>query len=354
MRLLFFPKYTEKGASSRYRTYQYLHYFNDYEIEVFPFFDNRYTPSQSFKSIKGVFYVAFCYFRRCLNMLRIKRSDLVFLEYEFMPYLPFNTFFFKLFNINYIVDYDDAIFHNYDLHPNRFIRFLLKDKVSKVIKFSKTVITGSPYLTGFAKKYNQNVVEIPTSINLNKYNTNNNPISSKFIIGWIGSKATSYNLLSLISVFESLKAKDLNFEIRCIGFDRELENQFKNLPFFIVDWNSETEVEEISKFSVGIMPLENTAFNKGKCAFKLIQYMACGIPTISTPLPANIKVNRNNFNLFANSKDEWINAFIELNKNPKRFKEIGHLNRIIVENHYSIQSNINLYKNIFKSTYCVF
>lgn len=354
MRLLFFPKYTEKGASSRYRTYQYLQYFNEYEIEVFPFFDNRYRPSQSFKSIQGVFYVVFCYFRRSLNMLRIKRSDLVFLEKEFMPYLPFNTFFFKLFKINYIVDYDDAIFHNYDLHQNRIIRFLLKDKVSKVIKFSKTGITGSPYLTEYAKKYNENVVEIPTSINLNKYKTNNNPISSKFIIGWIGSKATSYNLLSLIPVFESLKAKDINFEIRCIGFDRQLESQFKNLPLCIVNWSSETEVEEISKFSVGIMPLENTSFNKGKCAFKLIQYMACSIPTISTPLSANIKVNRHNFNLFANSKDEWVNAFSELNKNPKRFKEIGQVNRTIVENHYSIQCNINIYKNIFNKTYCGF
>ena len=116
MRLLFFPKYTEKGASSRYRTYQYLQYFKDCEIEIYPFFDHRYTPSQSFKSIKGVFYIAFCYFRRSLNILRIKRSDLVFLEYEFMPYLPFNILFFKIFKINYIVDYDDAIFHNYDLH----------------------------------------------------------------------------------------------------------------------------------------------------------------------------------------------------------------------------------------------
>ncbi|MDP5158434.1 MAG: glycosyltransferase [Flaviramulus sp.] len=350
MRILFYPKYNEKGASSRYRVYQYLDYFKDYKVEVYPFFDDRYIPSQSFKSIKGVFYVVFCYFRRSLNMLRIKRSDLVFLEKEFIPYLPFNTFFFKLVKINYIVDYDDAIFHNYDLHPNKIIRFLLKDKVSKVIKFSKTVITGSPYLTSYAKKYNVNVIEIPTAINLQTYQsvfqkeTNNN-----FVIGWIGSKTTSVNLISLIPSFKAFKELHSNFEIRCIGFDRDLEHHFNDLPFHVQDWSSETEVEDIKNFTVGIMPLENNPFNKGKCAFKLIQYMACGIPTISSPLEANIKVNRDNNNLFANTEEEWTNAFIKVFENTIDLKKTGEANKVIVEHYYTIQANKDTYLEIFSS-----
>lgn len=352
MKLLFFTKYTEKGASSRYRSYQYMSFFKEYHIEIYPFFDNQYNPSRSLNFFNDFLYVFGRYLNRFKRMININSKDVVFLEYEFLPYLPFNLLFFKLFKINYIVDYDDAIFHNYDLHRNKLVRYILKNKISNVIKYSQAVITGSPYLTNYAKKFSANVIEIPTSINSQKYqDIKTKKLNNEFVIGWIGSKTTSINLISLIPAFKAFKKLHGNFEIRCIGFDKILEHHFKDLPFHIVDWDPEREIEEIKKFTVGIMPLENTPFNRGKCAFKLIQYMACGIPTISTPLEANIKVNRNNSNLFANTTEDWVNAFVKIYKNIRILNKIGEANKKIVENYYSVQSNKESYLKIIESIF---
>ena len=342
MKLLVFPKYTQKGPSSRYRIYQYLPYFTNYDVKIYSFFDNSYTP-RSFKSIEGIKYVFKCYLKRFKYMLKINSKSLVFVQYEFTPFLPFNILFFKVFKIKYIVDYDDAVFHDYDQHKNKIIRTIFKFKIAHVIKHANFVITGSPYLTKYALKYNKNVVEIPTSIDLSNYSINKKNKSSKFIIGWIGSKTTSVNLIDLIPVFEKLQVDKLSFEVRCIGFDNELYDKFKHLPFKIIEWSQKTEAVEIQKFNVGIMPLEDKAFNKGKCAFKLIQYMASEIPTISTPLEANIKVNRNNGNLFAVNNEEWYKNFNELYNNELYFIKIGEKNREIVERFYSIQNNHNSY-----------
>lgn len=344
MNLCFFPKYTEIGPSSRYRIYQYLDYFDDYKVHVFPFFDEAYIPTRSYKNIKGIIYLIKLYLRRFKFLSQISSKDLVFVQYEFTPFLPFNALFFKLRRIKFIVDFDDAAFHDYDQHKNKIVRSLFGNKIPRVIKHADTVITGSPYLTKYALNYNKNVIEIPTSIDIQKYSVSNyKENEDKFIIGWVGSKTTSVNLVALIPVFKYLKKKNYNFEVRCVGFNKELLSKFKNLPFKIVPWEASSEVENIRQFSVGIMPLENNPFNKGKCAFKLIQYMACGIPTISTPLEANIKVNRDNSNLFAKTTQDWIESFIEIKINPEKYQRIGLKNREIIEQFYTVQVNKDKY-----------
>lgn len=350
MNLYFFPKYTQIGPSSRYRIYQYLGYFDDYKINVFPFFDESYSPAKSYKSIKGIIHLIKLYLRRLNYILKIKPEDIVYVQYEFTPFLPFFSLFFKLKKIKFIVDFDDAAFHDYDQHKNVVIRKLFSNKISNVIKNSVTVITGSPYLTKYALLYNEHVIEIPTSIDINKYSLSEyKNIEDKLVIGWVGSITTSVNLLALIPVFEYLKNENYNFEIRLLGFNVELASKFKDLPIKIIPWESGSEVENIYQFSVGIMPLENKPFNKGKCAFKLIQYMACGIPTISTPLEANVKVNRGNFNLFAQTTQDWINALNEIKNNPLKYKKVGLQNRKIVDKFYTIQVNKEKYIKVFDS-----
>lgn len=350
MKLKAFPRYTDNGPSSRYRSYQYLPFFEEFNVEVFPFFDDSYSPTRSYNNPNGVLYLIKIYLRRLLYLLKLNSKDIVFVEYEFTPFLPFIILYFKLRGINYIVDYDDAIFHNYDQHKNNVVRKLFSKKIPIVIENAKCVITGSPYLTEFALKYNKNVYEIPTSIDFSKYSQSNSlKENSKFIIGWIGSSTTSKNLLALIPVFEQLLKEKIEYEIHAIGFNPSLENKFSELPFKNIKWETHTEVENIKRFSVGIMPLDDNLFNKGKCAFKLIQYMACGIPTISTPLEANVKVNGSNNNLFATSNEDWINCFKEIQNNRQKYHEVGELNREIIHKHYSIQANNKKYINIIKN-----
>jgi glycosyltransferase involved in cell wall biosynthesis len=100
---------------------------------------------------------------------------------------------------------------------------------------------------------------------------------------------------------------------------------------------------------VGIMPLINFPFARGKCAFKLIQYMAMAKPTVSSPFQANKKVDRNNENLFAESTNDWVNAFLQIKNNRTYYNGVGLRNREVIKKYYSVQSNIDTYKKVIKS-----
>jgi glycosyltransferase involved in cell wall biosynthesis len=130
-----------------------------------------------------------------------------------------------------------------------------------------------------------------------------------------------------------------------------LEKNLQGIPYRIITWSEQIEVLEIRNFSVGIMPLDDTPFNNGKCALKLVQYMAIGIPTISSPLLSNVNINRGSGNLFATTQDEWYSAFAQVIQNQEKYKNIGLMNREIALQHYTVQANVNKHLNIFSRLY---
>lgn len=348
MKILFLTKYSYLGASSRYRTYKYLPYFekNNIECVVKPLFDDKYVKSLE-NGTKNYISVTRYYMKRFFLLFSCYKYDLIYIHIELFPYVPsLFEYVLKICNIKYISDYDDAIFHNYDLNANFITRFLLKNKIKNVIKWSSCVITGSPYLTNYALKYNKYVIEIPTSIDLERYKSIDDSRESSFTIGWIGSPSTSKYIIDILPALILFSSK-YNCKIILIGFDKSYENQLNLLPVKIIDWNEETEINEMSKFSVGIMPLSNDLWSQGKCGFKLIQYMGCEKPTISTPLETNVKINRNSNNLFANNIEEWFETLENIFLNEKYFQKIGYENKLIVEKYYSIDSNSNKYVDLF-------
>ncbi len=352
-KIIFFTKYSHKGPSSRYRIFQYLPFYKKegFNIEISSLLDDDYIDNLYGGKRYSRFEILKCYFKRILNVLSLSRDSLIYIQYELLPYFPpvLEWYLSKIKRVKYIVDYDDAMFHNYDMSANWLVKMLFSRNIPRVIKHSSMVITGSPYLTRFALNYNKNVVEIPTSIDLERYILDNKIIKrNTFVIGWIGSKTTSKNILEILPALIRL-SKTVNFELRLIGFDKSLLPKIVGINYKYIPWNSENEVTEIREFDVGIMPLTDNPFNRGKCGFKLIQYMACGLPTISTPLEANIKINRNNKNLHTSTEQEWYQAFIDIYNNIAIYQKQGKENRLIVEKYYSIQSNGISYLNIFKT-----
>jgi len=271
-----------------------------------------------------------------------------------IPYFPpIFEYYLHYKKIKFIIDYDDAIFHNYDNNSNILIRKVFKNKIPYIVKLATHIITGSPYLTQILADYNNKISEIPTSIDINLYNnkyinkTVNN--SNNIIIGWIGSKTTSVNLIYIREALIDLTKKFPNIQFHFCGFDKALisEFTFKNCKFF--EWTVENEFVFLNNVSIGIMPLENNLFNMGKCGFKLIQYMAMGKPTVSFPFPANLKINHNNGNLFARTSEEWYSTLSHMITHFDNYKLIGEKNRKIVEYEYSIQSNFHKYIAIIKN-----
>lgn len=348
MKILFFTKYNESGPSSRYRVYQYLESYKKAGIQctVVPFFgENYFTNKLSTKIVYTLYY----YFRRKLSLLKVFHYDIVYFEYELFPYFP--AVFEKLFaflKIKYIVDYDDAIFHHYNTSKNGGIRLLLSNKIDTVIKNASYVITGSPYLTKYISELNANCIEIPTSVSAKIYdNSIKKESNAVFTIGWVGSKTTSVNVLSLLPVFEKLSSK-FEFQLNLIGFDEQLSGKLQHLNVNFIKWDAKTEIEAIKRFDVGIMPLENTPFNQGKCGFKLVQYMGCSLPTISTPLEANVKINRNQKNLHATTNEEWMAAFEKVYQNQSYYREVGIANYDDFSKYYTVESNVERYIEVFK------
>ncbi len=348
MKILFFTKYNELGPSSRYRVYQYL---NSYEkagiqVAVAPLFGPHFFTNNK---VQKTVYTLYYYLRRAFKLFQIYKYDLIYIEYELFTYFPavFENLL-KLLKIKYIVDYDDAIFHNYNASNNFFIKLFLHNKIDHVINNANYVVSGSPYLTTYISRLNTNVIEIPTSIPKEVYTQKpESKTNTIFTIGWIGSRATSFNVIKLIPAFEEL-SKKLKFQLNLIGFDANEQRKFAHLNVNFIKWDSKTEIEEIHKFDLGIMPLENTPFNQGKCGFKLVQYMGCSLPTIATPLEANVKINRSKKNLHAITIEDWVNAFEKVYHNQDYFREVGKENYVDYTKYYTVEGNSEAYIAVFK------
>jgi hypothetical protein len=350
--IIYFTKYTQKGPSSRYRSYQYKNYLEkEFNVIYYPLFDDEYINNLYGNKGRNYYKLLVSYIVRLFQVLKYLWSDkIIFIEYELLPYFPpiLEYLLYKT-KVKIVLDYDDAIFHNYDLNSNFIVRRLLKNKIPSIVKYANSVITGSPYLSNYLYKYNNNIIEIPTSINFESYKVNLKKKSSDdFIsIGWIGSKSTSINVINIKDVIKKINEINPKVIFKFMGFDSSLKSQLNFLNVEFYNWSEKDELVFLNNIDLGIMPLDDNPFNRGKCGFKLIQYMAMGKPTISSPLEANVKINRGNDNLFASSEEEWIISIMRFISNLNYYQEVGVNNKSIVEKYYSVEVNYVNYIKIF-------
>lgn len=328
------------------RSYQYFQYLEDQgvAITVKPLFNDKYLHSLYKDEISKI-YVFRSYLSRLLSLFTILKYDKIVIEKELFPYFP--AWFEKLMRflkVPYIVDYDDAIFHNYDQHPNPHVRRFLGSKIDVVMKFSCAVIAGNEYLASRARKAGATkVFVIPTVIDLERYNIKNDSENLPIIIGWIGTKSTYIKHFLPNSKWIKKAIADFNVEFHVVGF---VDNQGLGNGVRYFKWTEETEVTSILEFDVGIMPLKDTLWEKGKCSYKLIQYMACGLPVIASPVGLNNEVIQENVNgLFASDETQWISAIEKYVQDGSLRKAHGLNGRSIVEKELCLQvTNAKIYE----------
>ena len=262
--------------------------------------------------------------------------DLIWIEKEALPWLPaWIEHKLGLAKVPYIVDYDDAIFHRYDQHHFKLIRWILGKKIDLIMQYAALVLVGNEYLLERAKKAGAKRVEVlPTVIDLEKYPSNSFNNNDIFTIGWIGSPVTSHYLKLVMPALEEFCKKN-TARIVLIGAKKE---ELSNIQVEYVPWSEETEIKEIQKFDVGIMPLPDNGWERGKCGFKLIQYMACRKPVIGSPVGVNCEIIKHGINGYqAKNIDEWIWALKKLKDDHKLRQEMGRAGREIVEKKYCLQ-----------------
>jgi glycosyltransferase involved in cell wall biosynthesis len=324
-----------------------------YDIEVLPLFDDQYLNDKYQNLQVSILKIAKCYLLRIYNLRKIQKRKVIMIEKELFPYLPaIVERFLSLFGFNYIVDYDDAIFHNYDDSKNIFFRVFFKNKIDVVMQNASLVICGNSYLRVRAIKAGaKNTVLIPTVVDISRYPKKDVFFDSNNItIGWIGSPSTQKYIENLSAPITKFFKKN-NGALLVIGAHESIKSFFPDIKIIVKPWSEELEVQYIMKMDIGIMPLIDSNWEQGKCGYKLIQYMACGIPVIASPVGVNKKIVTDSCSgILANRLGEWDMSFEDIISSRERFKNFSDSGRQAVTNYYELKVQTKALVKAFQSS----
>jgi glycosyltransferase involved in cell wall biosynthesis len=246
-----------------------------------------------------------------------------------------------------VFDFDDAVFVPYVSPSNGYLSYLkFPGKTRSICRMSAHVMAGNPYLAEYTRQVNDRVTIVPTTIDTEKYTVDARRSDGLPVIGWSGSYSTVQHLDTLRGALQRL-AREVPFRLRVIGTPKyELEGvEVEALP-----WRSESEVEDLKRMDVGVMPLPDDKWSKGKCGLKALQYMALGIPTVCSPVGVNTDIIHDGENGFiAGSEDEWVEKLAALLRSGDLRDRLGLAGRATVEARYSARVQAPSVCRIFES-----
>ncbi len=338
MRILALTRYGPLSASSRLRILQYLPALHEAGIDVTPapLLNDKYLEAL-YAGRRAVDSIAVGYVRRLRALLATRRYDVVWVAIECLPWLPALVELALLpRRVPLVMDYDDAWFHRYDAHSSALVRQILGSKIAKVMRRAALVTAGNPYISEYARGAGaRRIEELPTVVDLARYaNPARRAASETVVVGWMGSPSTAQNLRILKEPLEALSRRHM---IRCIAVGARAE-QVSGTPFEAIRWSEHTESEAISNFDIGVMPLIDEPFERGKCGYKLIQYMACGLPVVASPVGVNREIVRLGVNgELAASGADWERTLERLVGDVEARRRMGEAGRKRVEDWYSLQ-----------------
>jgi glycosyltransferase involved in cell wall biosynthesis len=344
LRILVLTRYDPRGASSRVRFFQFLSRLSKrgMSFNVRPFLDDDYIRALYRGERAKVGKVFGAYLRRLCVLLRTRNYDLVWMEKEALPWLPAAFEIALMRGTPYVVDLDDAWFHRYDQNPSRIVRWLMADKIDTVMRHAAAVVAGNEYLADRARRAESRRVKIiPSVIDLNRYPseimTDAKSVGRKtsVVIGWIGTPITAHYLAGIEQAFRAIAAIR-SVELHVVGASAPAT--FAGLPVRNIVWDEATEIEMIRGFDIGIMPLDDRAWERGKCAYKLLQVMAAGRPVVASPVGANHVVIQDGVNGFlADTPNQWIRAFTALIDDPDLRVRMGLKALQTIKDRYTIE-----------------
>jgi len=340
MRLLaLVPSLYDKSPGQRYRLEQWEPLLRERGVDITyaPFEcaelnDVVYKQGQIAKKLRLVVQALG---RRAALLSKLTNYDVIYLHREAALLGP--AVFERLIHrsgVPIVFDFDDAIFLSYKSPSNGYLSYLkFAGKTKTNCRLAAHVMVGNPYLAEYARQFNQNVSIIPTTIDTDKYKpVNIEDASGPVVIGWTGSHSTVQHLDTLRSALAKLAQRE-SIRLRVIGTPNY---QIEGVEFETIMWRSETEVEDLSAVDIGIMPLPDDNWARGKCGAKALQFMAMGIPTVCSPVGVNTDIIQDNENgLIANSEEEWIEKLSLLSRSRELRARLGKAGRQTIEQRFS-------------------
>jgi glycosyltransferase involved in cell wall biosynthesis len=360
MKLIIFARYTSTQASTRVRFLQFSPslILAGFKVELYSILDDASLSGKS-STFEMILLRVTSLVRVVRQVFTLKQPFLLHIHIELLPWVPYfiESVYLKSIGIkHYSIELDDAWFHRYENHTSIFVRYFLGDKINKLMKNASVVIAGNQYIADKAMAVGAKYVEvIPTVVDTDKYVLDiivekdclEIKAQAKPVIGWIGSPATTKFLIEIQSVIKYLHNNNIATFV-AFGADAIL---LKDLPIKTVPWDESKEVETLYKFDIGIMPLTDSLFERGKCGYKLIQYMACSLPVVAAPVGVNNSIVVHGESGFLASNDsEWIQFLSLLCADANLRASFGRAGLRRVIEHYSLiaiaPKVVSIFKNI--------
>ena len=340
-----------RSPSQRFRFEQYLPYLrkDGYEFDFSYLLDEKddkafYQPGRYLDKAR---IVTKSIWKRWREAQKARNYDLVFIQRE--AFMLGTAWFEKTIGKKtpMIFDFDDSIWMHEVSKANRHLAFLKNAaKTADIIKSARMVFAGNEFLASYAEQFNSEVAIIPTTIDTEIYKPGIDKANGPVCIGWSGSFSTIKHFEMAIPALRRIKAKfkdKVYFKI--IGDSTYYCNE---LATQAIGWKMATEIPDLNEIDIGIMPLPDDEWAKGKCGLKGLQYMALEIPSLMSPVGVNSDIIQNGVNgyLPAN-EDEWIGNLSILIEDSEKRKQVGKKGRETVESKYSVHVWKDKYRELF-------
>lgn len=346
LRLLALSPVPAEGAGCRFRVLQYVPALEraGFAVTVAPFFDAAffdlvYRPRHYAQKFRA-------FVRQSIERLRLLTTrdhyDAFFVYREAYPFGPalFEALLSRSAGRPLIYDFDDAIFLSNSSDANQFASALkYPQKVASIIRRSTLVLAGNEYLAGYARGHNANVAVLPTCVDTTVFTPRSAPAPAGAtpVVGWIGTPSTARYLKSLAEPLKRLAATN-SFVLRSSGTGEPV--RVEGVTAVVERWSVDREVELFNTCDIGVYPLPDDEWARGKCGFKAIQFMACGVPVVAAAVGVNREIIRDGVNGFlASSDDEWTAKLQRLIADADLRRRIGEAGRQTIAERYSLAVN---------------
>ncbi len=342
--LVICPYPEDVAPSQRLKFEQYYPHFRaaGYQVDVSPFISKGFF-SVIYKKgflFQKIGYTIAGYLGRIGDLFRLHRYDVVYLHLWATPFGPpvFEWLIRKLAR-RVVYDIDDLVYlKNVDSKAHPLVTIIKgRKKPIYLMKAADHVITCTPYLDEFVRRFNQHTTDISSTVDTDeRYIPLPQVSKQKLTLGWSGSLSTSKYFYLLENVLKRLKKK-FDFDILVIG---DAGVSIAGLDIKAIDWKEETEIENLKKIDIGLYPLPEEEWVLGKSGLKAIQYMALGIPTVATGIGANFRVVDHGVSGFlVKTEDEWVEALSKLLEDENLRHAMGKEARKKVDREFSIREN---------------
>jgi glycosyltransferase involved in cell wall biosynthesis len=298
------------------------------------------------------YYTIIGYLKRIISLFQIGKYDIVYVHLWVTPFgLPIFEWIYTKLSKKIIYDIDDMVFLGHSSDANSFIQSLKgKRKMIYLMKKANHVITCTPKLDEFVRKYNSKTTDISSTVDTNSryLKKTDYSINNELVIGWSGSHSTSKYLYLLDDVLKRLSEK-YKFKLLVMG---DASFNIEGINVEAKEWKEEYEIDTLKQFDIGLYPLPNEDWVYGKSGLKAIQYMALGIPTVATAIGANFRIienEKNGFLIEVDDEKSWYNRIEQLILSEELREKLGKAGRKIIVEKYSIEANKQKYLDVFNS-----